>query len=533
MPLIKHAQALASRAAPKDYLGQVREIYNDFVNRWRYVHDPVELELMHVSGPSVFGEVLGFAKKHPKEHGKGDCDDAVIGISSLLLGIGIPIEIHTSAPPENSPLYDPRIPLRHVYAKAKVPGVGWITVDPVGHPHHPLGWTPPYSRLARWDLKGNLLGLEGKFPKGFNAYFGDTENEIEEAEKMQPIEIDTTDYGLGAFAGEGLPLDWSQYGLLGFGAYAGQLGIIDGTKAGLLMGFDEEDILDIPGYEGLVRNKMLEVSPVDFELVRRFGAPRMGSVALGDDGSVYQWQKLPDTNLGFFKKIFQKVGGAIKKGVQWVGGKAKQLISKLPGGQYLIRLYDKAHKISMRLVRPLSKLLGSKLGQKISHLASLIPGYGPVVSAALAKAGEFTKLLDDMKIETDPKGKPKFESGEQAKEFQKKLKRKAEKAKKKLKEKKEKKKKEKVKKAKEKWKAKKVAELEAKYEERLQKELAKQAQASPGVLLKAGTPEHAQALRDLGFDVDSWMYRRPRPPRPYGAFRPIRPRRRPGWFAEN
>ena len=37
-----HAAAVASRAAPKDFLGQAQEIYKDFISRWRYVKDPVQ-----------------------------------------------------------------------------------------------------------------------------------------------------------------------------------------------------------------------------------------------------------------------------------------------------------------------------------------------------------------------------------------------------------------------------------------------------------------------------------------------------------
>ena len=322
---------------------------------------------------------------------------------------------------------------------------------------------------------------------------------------MQGIQItksDLLDYGLGAYSGDSTsPLNWNEYGLLEFGAYAGQMGIIDGDDTGLLMDFDGDDIVDDlhPDYRGLglVRNKMLEVAPVDYELIRRYGAPRLGSVALGDDGDVYQYVKDPELG-GFFKKIFSKVGGAIKKGVRWVGSKAKQLISKLPGGKYLVKLYDKVYKTSMRLVKPLMRIVG-KYAKPLSKIAAFIPGYGPVIAGALHTAGKITDVLKKTGVKLDKKGKPQFKSGKQAKRFKKELKKQAEKMKRKKRKKKEEKKRGKKQDWKKQYKAKLLKKLQREQARKTGRPVAPE-QPKSGRLLKAGTPEHKQYLRGLGID---------------------------------
>lgn len=489
LPIIKHAQRLASRAAPKDFLGQARQIYDDLVKRWRYVFDPTNLELVHVSGPALYGEVLGMNRRDPREHGAGDCDD-IAGLSlAMLSAIGLPVVIKTISPPrETGALFS------HTYGKVKIPKMGWLSFDPVGHPDHGFGWEPPHGREATWDLNGNLLGYTGRFPKSFGRMFKGTHG-TESTTLQGGIEVQHQfrDYGLGAYTSDSshVPLDWAKYGVKGFGAYASQMGIIDGEATDLLMEHDDDDMIHYQGI-GLVRTKMMELSPVDWELVRRYGAPRMGSVALGDDGSIYQYQRMsPGSQLGFFKKIFS----AVKKGVKWVGSKAKQLISKLPGGKYLVRLYDKVHKVSMKLVKPLARLVGKAAGP-LSKVAAFIPGYGPALVVGLKKAGEIAKVFEETGVKRDKSGKPKFKSDKQAKRFKKKLKAAADKLKRKKRRKKKEKKQEKRQRLK--------RELKQKIEAKLRKEYAARggAVAPPGRLIKAGTPEHVAYFEGLGFSMD-------------------------------
>ena len=138
---------------------------------------------------------------------------------------------------------------------------------------------------------------------------------------------------------------WDEEVLTGFGAYAATMGIVDGDACGFLMEYDEDDEVA----PGLVRTKMLELAPEDYQAVAMYGQPRPYSVALADDGEIYQYVPGVD-GLGFFKKLFKKVKKGVKKVARKVKKVAKKVISKLPGGKYLIKLHKKLHKIAMKLV---------------------------------------------------------------------------------------------------------------------------------------------------------------------------------------
>lgn len=468
VPIIKHAQALASRAGPKDYLGQIKQLYDDFVKRWRYVRDPLMLETLHVSGRAIYGQVLGFDRR-PPERGAGDCDDAAAGIGSELRAIGLPVRVVTTAQPRGD-----RSLFSHVFVQAHVPRLGWYTVDPVGYPKHGPGWTPPHSRIAFWDLDGKLIGHRGQFPTAFRAMLGETENIQQGGIDMNYQGLgEFHDYGLGDWAGDGEPADWAVEGLVGFGAYSPHFGVISGDQTGLLMEFDADDEIVHPDYMGLVRTKMLEMDPFDYELVSQRGYPRIGSVALGDDGDVYQYVQDPSTGLGFFKKLFRKVKKAVKKGVKWVGAKAKRLISRLPGGKYLVKLHNRIHKIAMKIARPLVKYVG-KYAKKLAPIAAIIPGYGPAIAGALYTAGRIAQTLKRYGVVTDKKGRPKFKSGKQARAFKRALEREASKMRRKVK-------------------AKKRTRRKTVYTRR---------RSGSGRLLRMGTPEHRAYLRSAGLELD-------------------------------
>ena len=416
-PIILHARKLASRAGPKDYLGQVAQIYDDFVKRWRYVRDPRFLETLHTSGKALYGQVMGF-DLGPGEHGHGDCDEAASAIGAQLEAIGLPVSIVTISPRRPS-----RQMFNHVFVRAKIPKLGWYSVDPVGYPAHGPGWTPPHTRIAHWDLNGRLLATNVNAKDKQSLLGGDD---------MYP-DTRFQSYGFGSLADDYQsdrdPDDWATHGLLGFGAYVNDIGLAPQTP--LLMEVDEDDEFIHPDYQdvgALVRTKMLELDPYDFRQIMLTGKPRLGCVALGDDGDVYQYTEDPNTGLGFFRKLFRRVRKKIRKGARWLAGKAKKLIRKLPGGKSLIKLYGKIHKIGMKIVKPLAKLIGP-IAKKLAPIAALIPGYGPVISAAMYKAGRIGDLLKKFGVSTDRKGKPKFKSSSQAKAFQRALKREAEKTK--------------------------------------------------------------------------------------------------------
>lgn len=452
LPIIKHAQILASKAGPKDYIGQIGQLYDDFVKRWRYVRDPLTMELVHVSGPSIYGQIMGFDRSMG-ERGAGDCDDATVAMGSMLESIGLPIRIVTTAPlhgPGTQSLFN------HVFVQTHVPKVGWYTVDPVGFPDHGPGWTPPHSRIGFWNKEGRLVEKQGDFPHGIPLLGDDGGN-------MYPNQA-YQDYGFGSLLGADTgqePEDWSTHGLAGFGAYANQYGIIG--ESPIMMEFDGDDEFIHPDYKGVgavVRTKMLEMDPKEYMYARQTGSPRIGAVALGDDGDVYQYTTDPVSGLGFFKKLFRKARKKIRKVAKFVGSKAKKLIKKLPGGKYLVKLHNKIHKVAMKIARPLTKFVG-KYAKKLAPIAALIPGYGPVIAAGLHTAGRIANVMKKFGVTQDSKGKPKFKSGQQAAAFKNALTHEAEKMK-------------------------------------------RTRRKHGGRLIKAGTREHRAFMRGLGVDVPEY-----------------------------
>lgn len=434
LPIRNHSAGLASRAPAKDYPGQVAQIYDDFTRRrWRYVKDPVETELLAGTGKAIWSQIFG-ADARPGERGVGDCDEATEALGAALYSIGMPVRIATIAKPRSRGLF------QHVFPQAYIPRLGWVSVDAVGYPTRALGWTPPHSRIALWNLDGNLGLARGRFPRQFREMFygdvagagrdfgADDESGRESGGIGMNYDQEFPDYGLERYGFAGTdnaePVDWADEGLLGFGAYQ-YYGLIDGSRS-MLMEYDEDDEIET-ATGPLVRTKMLEMSPTDIDYVRQYGCPRPQSVALADDGEVYQW--VPGTvdgglGRGFFRKIFRRVKKRVRKGVRRMARRlkrrAKALIKKLPGGKYLLKLHKKLHKVAMKLVRPLTKFVG-KYAKKLAPIAALIPGYGPAIAGALYTAGGIASLLRKHGIKTDKKGRPKFKSGKQAKMFKKAL----------------------------------------------------------------------------------------------------------------
>jgi len=162
LPIRNHAAAIATRAGPKDFLGQVREIYRDFVNRWRYVNDIYGSELLTFSPEAMArlmlaldGVGVGLGR------GAGDCDCASATMGAMLRSIGRPILLGTTAPLRSPPGKR----FSHVFPVAHIPKVGWITVDPVLFPDRKFGSTAHHSRIALFDLDGKLVAYSGNYLK--------------------------------------------------------------------------------------------------------------------------------------------------------------------------------------------------------------------------------------------------------------------------------------------------------------------------------------------------------------------------------
>lgn len=380
-PIRQWAAGVASRAAPKDYLGQLRAVYTELLKRWRYVRDPVFAELVPTTGPAIHGVVMGGIT--PSGIGFGDCDCVTTALGAALSSIGFPVRLVTS------------IALRarapgHIYPEVFVKGLNrWIPADPVVFPKHGLGYVSPARARFRWDLFGRpiqvrdhaagrplVLGELGELPgKEVGTMYG----------QDQWQDQDLVRYGYAGLGGE--PEDWSEQAITGFGSLRGSMGMFN-SGLGLLAEVE-------PDQYGLARTPMIELSADDFNYIRTYGRPYDGMMALGDEGQVYQYNGLG----GFFGKIFggakKLIGGVVKAGVgiaKKLHAAGKSLISRLPGGKYLVKVMNKVEGVAMKLVRPLAKIVGP-LAKRLAPIAAMLPGYGPLISVGLQATGTLADIM--------------------------------------------------------------------------------------------------------------------------------------------
>lgn len=150
------ASRLAAQAGPRDYLGQLKALYDGILSRWRYVMEPGEW----VAGTprALLGNVLGLSYTQPnadptrcrvddastpQTRGWGDCDDvsALCAAGALALGFEPSFRVARGA-------------ISHVSTIVKIPGGRHVSIDPVGHPHYPFGWAVPSNQVEIYTLSG-------------------------------------------------------------------------------------------------------------------------------------------------------------------------------------------------------------------------------------------------------------------------------------------------------------------------------------------------------------------------------------------
>ena len=391
-PIRFRAARLASKAKPKDYLGQAQAVFDDFLKRWRYVKDPVDRELVAVAPQQIYDFIMG----GDQGIGTGDCDDATVAIGAQMASIGFPVRVVTTAPPH----YGPGWAMTHVFPQIKIPKLGWVTVDPVVHPQHGFGFTTPHSRLATWDLFGNILDQ-----------YGNAQNLGEDqGDNTMTNEIWQDYAGLGDYYDGPVSnlLDFRKVGIKDFGIYADTMGIMGGV--GLMAEVDIDET-------GRAWTPAVELRPDDYNYIRANGSPYHGMLGLGDNGEIYTY----DGFAGFFKKLFRRIKSGVKKVVGAVRKVARKVLKKIPGGKYLLKLGQKVWAVSKKLLRPLAKFVG-KYATKLAPIAALIPGYGPAISAALYTAGKVAKIMNQFDVKlTGQKGQPRklvFKSDKHAHAFQ-------------------------------------------------------------------------------------------------------------------
>lgn len=419
LPIRNHAASLAAMAAPKDYLGQVKNIYDDAIKRWRYVKDPVHRELVSYSPEALWKYVLaGDGIGVGRGKGAGDCDCIAGAVGSELYAIGMPVRLAVTAPPQSPPghMY------AHIFVQANVPKHGWVSVDPVVHPKHGFGHTPAHSRIAFYNLYGQMTGQRGNIA-GLSG-IGESEDQMSQFGQIPDL-TQWHDYGLGGddySQSMQEPEDWRQYGLPTWGAFTEQMGMIDGCGLGLAA----EVKPDLYGGRLLARTPMLELEPRDYKWMQVMKKPYQGMMALGDCGELYEF----DGTLGFFKRIW----GGIKKVARKVKSGVGKVLKKTRVGRYVMKIGSKIMQIAKKFVRPLARFVG-KYAAKLAPVAALIPGYGPAIAAGLYTAGKVANLFNKYDVAlTGEKGKArglKFKKGKKSsKKFRKELEKLAKKEKK-------------------------------------------------------------------------------------------------------
>ncbi|TPV95534.1 MAG: hypothetical protein B7733_09415 [Myxococcales bacterium FL481] len=154
------ASRLAARAPPRDYPAMLEQIYNDIIDRWRYV--PESEEWIHGTASSLLAHVLGTKYNAPNqdptsidmrgvsnEHkGWGDCDDVATLVAAAVRAIGMTPFFRVARGASGA----------HVSVLARTPDGELVSVDPVGHPRHPFGWALQTGDVRLFDLSGRPSG---------------------------------------------------------------------------------------------------------------------------------------------------------------------------------------------------------------------------------------------------------------------------------------------------------------------------------------------------------------------------------------
>lgn len=406
-PIRNHAAAIATTAPPKDFIGQLNAVYNDFTDRWRYVKDPASRELLTASPEAIWrltmaGDGVGVGKGK----GAGDCDCAAVALGAQFEAIGFPVRLGTTVKDKM-----PGKLFGHVFIQAHVPGRGWVTVDPVLYPKNRFGSVARHTRIGWWDLDGNFLGARGNYIGG-NSLSG-----TQEVRMIAPNICRWRDYGVRGGEPVSINLGWVPTST-GKESAIGRWGYLDGEQlGGMTAEVDDSD--DIGG--GLVRTPVLELAIDDYDYVRRIGRPYNGMMALGDSGDIYYYD-----GFGGFKKFIKKVGKAVGKvmtpglpqAIDKAKKKKKTTKTKKPGtskatkkpptvtrkrpatkspirtavdkdrdDKVTVKIGGELADLAMKIIRPLV-LQATPIQQalRLAPIAALIPGAGPAIAKAL-KAG--------------------------------------------------------------------------------------------------------------------------------------------------
>jgi hypothetical protein len=129
---------LAKAVKPKDYLGEIKALFEWVQKNVRYTKDPFRVEVLH-------------SARQLLELRAGDCDDMTILLGSMLEAIGHPVRLVVTGP-------DPLRPklFSHIYLEVFHKGQ-WIPLDATMP--YPMGWEPRtfVKQVIPIERKANMM----------------------------------------------------------------------------------------------------------------------------------------------------------------------------------------------------------------------------------------------------------------------------------------------------------------------------------------------------------------------------------------
>jgi hypothetical protein len=123
---------LARRVRPKDYLGEIKALFEWVQQHVRYTKDPFRVEVLHTA-PRLLALRAG------------DCDDMAILLGAMLESIGHPVRLVLTGPDPLRPRF-----FSHIYLEVRHRG-RWIPLDATMR--YPMGWAPRTWTKTRVPLR--------------------------------------------------------------------------------------------------------------------------------------------------------------------------------------------------------------------------------------------------------------------------------------------------------------------------------------------------------------------------------------------
>jgi len=129
---------LEKQVKPKDYLAEMKALFEWVQQHIRYTKDTVQVEVLH-------------SAKRMLELRAGDCDDMAILLGAMLEAIGHPVRLALSGPdPLRQDLFT------HIYLEVFHKG-DWIPLDATMP--HPMGWAPStmVKKIIAIERRSNMM----------------------------------------------------------------------------------------------------------------------------------------------------------------------------------------------------------------------------------------------------------------------------------------------------------------------------------------------------------------------------------------